>query len=164
MTWWQTLLVAVVPAALTAAALLFQSARTEKTQTGRRFQMERREEMRAAHRDALAAAEAIEHESTMVGAAALAAIESHDHHPSFPPLPTEQIAAFQSAEAAVQLMCGKDSVRALRIYYAAAMRIAELARDAGRSRDALTAAFTESLKAQAAYLAAAQADLGIVPK
>lgn len=121
MTWWQTLLVGVVPVTITALALLAQqhlNARSARALHRLQTRASRREEMLTAHRQALSKLSAIYNALHAEGAF----LERPGKDIDAETLRREAEGA-QQVVAEVALLCGKESHRAANAFHLALLEL-----------------------------------------
>lgn len=159
---WQAILTPLLPAVVTAVALLAQAALTAKRTSRTQRETDRRAEILAAHRDALAAIGQME--QPLLRRANLTAVEIEAgtyEQPELMPVSHADLAAFAAAQATVRLLCGWDSQKALTDYHGALMRLGSTGTAEEPTGSAISQAMVDASFAQAKYVTAARAELDI---
>ncbi|WP_143320127.1 hypothetical protein [Cellulomonas iranensis] len=164
MTWWQTLFIAVAPAAVAAGALVWQhhiNAESARALHGLQAQASRRDEKLAAHRHALTRLSAMHdvlrtEASVMVRAMLVAA---HEPRPDVIPVPHEIARAAEDAVSEVALLCDKQSAIAAVKYRASLVDFGLALSRPEVTLDSITSADRACSDASVDYLMAAKTEL-----
>lgn len=169
MTWWQTLIVAVVPALVAAGALLTQHELAGRREANRQTQIDAREDAAVrraerldAHTAALAAIGELEHTANFASSRTLSEIKHGTYEaPEVVSVSKTQIAEFEAALATVTLMCSAQASVSLRAYYRAVQQLVSESAEDTPTFEAIDAARAEVTAAKLVYLRHAKAELGL---
>lgn len=167
MTWWQTLLIAVIPALVTAGALVGQQALTTRNERAlHRLRTEdehakvHRTEVVDALRSALAEIGGLDAPSRSHAARVRARVAAGIVRQAEPELNRDAIRASNDALTSVVLLCSSEAGDAAARYAGSVQSLEGVLRSSAPTVEAIDAALAAMIDAHEEFLDAARAELG----
>lgn len=159
---WRDILTPVLPAVVTAVALILQAALTSRRDSQARTKTDRRAEVLAAHQDALAALGKIEQPYKRLADHTIVEINHGTYvQPTDSPIGHQELAEYAAAEARVHLLCNWPSRVALMDYHLAVLAISSAATAEHPTVESIEKAQVDAVRAQMDYVREAKVELGI---